>query len=296
MEKRIIDLSEEPASLSARLERLIIKRGEKEDSVPLEDIAALIIAHPAVIFTHAVLSGLCEKGGIFIICNEKRLPTGMLLPLESHIAQTERLSAQANAPVPTQNKLWKYVIKAKISTQARVLRQFLGEDMGLSLMAKKVKSGDATNIEGQAARRYWLGLFGTSFKRTPMAEDAVNRLLNYGYAVLRAIIARAVVSTGLHPSLGIHHHNRYDAFCLADDLMEPFRPYVDAAAKSLIEENGPEVPLDKESKGKIITAIAYRRFKIDGDSRSLFDVASRLAASLADIYLGKRTKLEFPEW
>jgi len=295
MEKRIIDLSEEPASLSVRLEQLIIRRGEREDSVPLEDLAVVIAAHPAICFTHAVLSGLCEKGGIFILCNEKRMPTGMLLPLEGHTTQTERLAAQANAPVATQKKLWKYIVKAKIGAQARVLIQFLGEDMGLTLMAKKVQSGDTSNIEAHAARRYWLGLFGASFHRTPMAEDAVNSLLNYGYAVLRALIARAIVSTGLHPSLGIHHHNRYDAFCLADDLMEPFRPYIDEAVKTTFEERGVDVILDKESKAILISSIVGRRFILDGESRSFFDVSCRLAASLADIYLGKKTKLEFPE-
>jgi CRISPR-associated protein Cas1 len=296
MEKRIIDLSEEPASLSVRLEQLIIRRGDKEDSVPLEDLAVIIAAHPAICFTHAVLSGLCKNGGIFILCNEKRLPTGMLLPLEGHTTQTERLAAQVNIPIATQKKLWKYIIKAKVNVQARILNQFLGDDMGLSLMARKIRSGDESNIEAQAARRYWLGLFGVSFHRTPAAEDAINSLLNYGYAVLRAIIARAIVSTGLHPSLGIHHHNRYDAFCLADDLMEPFRPYIDGAVKTIFEERGADVTLDKESKAILINSIVGRRFILDGESRSFFDVAGRLASSLANVYMGNKTKLEFPEW
>jgi len=296
MEKRIIDLSEEPASLSVHLDQLIIRRGINEDSVPIEDLAALIVAHPAVVFTHAVLSSLCEKGSIFVLCNEKRMPTGMLLPLESHSTQSERLTAQANASAAIQNKIWKYIVKAKISAQARVLKMVLGDDMGLSLMAGKVRSGDLSNIEGHAARRYWLGLFGSSFRRAPMAQDSANRLLNYGYAVLRAIVARAIVSTGLHPSLGVHHHNRYDAFCLADDLMEPFRPLVDITVKNLIEKRGNEIPLDKDAKASIIGGIISTRLKSHGESRSIFDTVSRIAASLAENFLGKNTKLEFPDW
>jgi len=295
MESRIIDLSEEPASLSVRYEQLVIKHGDREDSVPLEEIAALIVAHPAVCFTQAVLNGLIDNGGIFIICNERRLPSGMLLPLEAHSAQTERIRAQINASVPLQKQLWAQLVAAKLKAQAKLLTDISGGDWGLKHLSKMVRSGDPYNIEAQASRRYWQALFGDTFRRIPGAEDNVNSLLNYGYAILRGIIARAICGTGLHPSLGIHHHNKYNPFCLADDLMEPFRPLVDAAVFDIVGERGEDAPLDKVSKAALIEKVALRRFELKGEIRTIFDIASRLTASLASIYLGKGRHLQLPE-
>lgn len=295
MESRIIDLSEEPASLSVRYEQLLIKHGDREDSVPLEDIAALIVAHPAVCFTQAVLSGLIENGGIFIICNERRLPSGMLLPLEAHSTQTERITAQITASVPLQKQLWAQLVAAKLKAQAALLTEKTGNDWGIGHLSLKVRSGDPSNIEAQASRRYWQALFGDTFRRIPGAEDNVNSLLNYGYAVLRGIIARGICGSGLHPSLGIHHHNKYNPFCLADDLMEPFRPLVDCAVFEILKERGEDTPLDKVSKAALIEKVALRRFELKGEERTIFQIASRLAASLASIYLGKGRNLKLPE-
>lgn len=295
MESRIIDLSEEPASLSVRYEQLLIKRGDREDSVPLEEIAALIVAHPAVCFTQAALNGLIDHGGIFIICNERRLPSGMLLPLEAHSTQTERMTAQITASVPLRKQLWAQLVAAKLKAQAALLSQIPGNDWGIKHLSGKVRSGDPSNIEAQASRRYWQALFGDAFRRLPGAEDNVNSLLNYGYAVLRGIIARGICGTGLHPSLGIHHHSKYNPFCLADDLMEPFRPLVDAAVFNILKERGEDAPLDKVSKAALIEKVALRRFELKGEERTMFEIASRLAASLASIYLGRGRSLQLPE-
>ncbi len=291
MIERIIDLSEEGVELSVKLSRLVIRRAEGEVTVPLAEIAALIVAHPAVRYTHHVLTGICANCGAFILCNERRLPIGMLLPVESHYIQAERFAAQAAAPLPLKKRLWKQLVQAKVAAQGDTLQRLKGDDGGLPLLVKLVKSGDTTNVEAQASRRYWPALFGAGFIRDPDGEGP-NSLLNYGYAVLRAIVARAICAAGLHPSLGLHHHNRYNPFCLADDLMEPFRPVVDEAVYPLAARG--TVLLDKETKRKLIGALTGRRFDLEGESRELFDVLSRVALSLAAVFTGERRRLLLP--
>lgn len=294
MTNRIIDISEEPAELSMRTGLLVIRRDTGETTVPLADIAVLIVSHPAVRFTLASLSSLCAAGGVFVVCNEKRLPSGMLLPLEGHYVQSERFQAQAEASEPMRKGLWKQVVKAKVTAQGRALATVRGSDTGLFAMAKKVRSGDTTNIEAQASRRYWTTLFGEGFERDFEALDQ-NRLLNYGYAVLRGITARAVCAAGLHPTLGLHHHNRYNPFCLADDLMEPYRPVVDKAVFEIVQRDGKDAPLDKNTKNTLVRALSGGRFQLDGEMRTLFDLSARTATSLAGVYAGERKSLVIPE-
>jgi len=295
MIERIIDLSEEGASLSVNLDRLVIKRGDEQTTLPLAELAVLIVAHPQVHYTHAVLTGICREGGAFVLCNEKRLPTGMLLPLENHYIQSYRFASQAEATLPTKKRLWKQIVKAKVTAQGRLLARTRGDDFGLSELAKKVRSGDASNIEAQASRRYWPALFGDDFTRDPDVGGR-NSLLNYGYAVLRAMVARAICASGLHPSLGLHHHNRYNPFCLADDLMEPFRPLVDEEVLSVVEHSGENPDLCKETKRKLINALTQKRFAVEGESRGLFDLLAHLASSLASVYLGEGNKLLLPDF
>lgn len=295
MGDRIIDFSEEPASLSVRIGLLVIERKDKpEITIPFEDIAVIIASHAQVHYTNAVLAGLASACGAFIVCNEKHLPVGMLLPIVGHSTQGERFIKQANASEPTCKQLWKQVIKEKIKNQGKLLQELYGDDQGLIAMAGKVKSGDPENLEGQASRRYWPHIFGEkSFSRDREAEDQ-NIFLNYGYTVLRAIVARAICGAGLHPSLGIHHHNRYDSYCLADDLMEPFRPIVDKAVVELVNDRGTEAPLDKEVKAKIIGALTGR-FELEGEQRTLFDIISRTSASLAQVFCGEIDDLILPD-
>lgn len=322
MTERILDFSERPARLNVRNGLLVIDVGERsplpqegeglpyekngrdpesglrarsapEQTIPLADIAVLIAAHPQISFSHAVLAGLAEAGGMFIACNQKRMPCAMLLPLENHSTQTERFQAQANLPLPNRKRLWQQIVKAKIRAQARLLKERTEQDWGLEMLAASVRSGDPQNIEARAARIYWKNLFGEEdFRRDPEGEG-LNPALNYGYAILRAVTARALCAAGLHPSLGVHHHNRYDTFCLADDLMEPFRPLVDRAVAELREQTEDDPELDRETKRAILEAL-LARFTADGESRTLFDWASRTAQSLASAIESGDKKLEIP--
>jgi CRISP-associated protein Cas1 len=309
MTERILDFSERPVRLNVRNGLLVIDlsaghggrdpesglrtRDAQGQTIPLADIAVLIAAHPQISFSHAVLSGLAEAGGMFIACNEKRMPCAMLLPLENHSTQTERFQAQANLPLPNRKRLWQQIVKAKIQAQARLLREYTEQDWGLEMLAATVRSGDPQNIEARAARIFWRNLFGEdNFRRNPEGEG-LNPLLNYGYAILRAISARALCAAGLHPSLGIHHHNRYDTFCLADDLMEPFRSIVDRAVAELREQSENDPELDRETKRSILEAL-LARFTAGGESRTLFDWVSQTASSLASAIESGERKLEIP--
>lgn len=295
MTNRMIELSEGPASLSVRHGQLVIARDEvAEVTVPLEDIACVVVAHPRVMFTHAVLSGLAARGAAFVVCNERFLPIGMLLPLDAHSTQAQRFAAQAAAPQPTRMRLWRQIVQAKVRAQGRLLARARGDDKGLLALVAGVKPGDPLNVEAHASRIYWAALFPEDrFRRNFMAEDQ-NRFLNYGYAVLRAVVARAICAAGLHPSFGLHHHHRNNAYCLADDLMEPFRPIVDAAVVRICDEHGPDAPMDKSRKAVLFDAL-LGRFTFDDDSRTLFDILSRTAASLAQALAGQRKDLALPE-
>lgn len=294
MNDRILDISERPARLSVRNGLLAIDFGAGEEhTLPLVDVAVLIASHPQISYTQAVLAGLAEAGAMFIACNGKQMPAAMLLPLETHSTQTERFMRQAELSLPARKQLWRQIVQAKLRAQADLLRERAGHSHGLENLALKVRSGDPQNLEAQGARIYWRALFGEDdFRRNPEGKG-LNPCLNYGYAVLRAITARALCGAGLHPSLGIHHHNRYDAFCLADDLMEPFRPLVDRVAARLRGERGSNPPLDQESKRKILEEL-LGRFTAEGECRTLFDWVSRSASSLRAAIEGQGTKLFFP--
>ena len=296
MIERIIDLSDEPARLSVRLGLLVIHRRDQEEvTVPMEEVGVLVVAHRQVTYTHAVLANLASAGGAFIACNEQHMPVGLMLPIAQHHLQAERCAQQATASAPTKKRVWQQLITAKVRAQGRLLDELHKNDRGLVPMAKRVRSGDPDNVEGQAARRYWPALFAPhSFRRDRDADDQ-NKLLNYGYAVLRAIIARALCAAGLHPSLGVHHHNRYDAFCLADDVMEPFRPIVDRAVARCVFERGPDAPLDRQAKAALLAPLMHERFVLDGEERTLFDVAARTATSLTQVFAGQRKQLLLPD-
>ena len=231
--------------------------------MPLADLAVILVAHPQVTYTQAVLSGLAAAGGVFVACDGRNLPVGMMLPLAAHHAQAERFAAQARAPLPVRKRLWRQIVRAKINAQAALLVELRGTDFGIEAMAGRVHSGDPSNVEARAARRYWPRVFADlDFRRHRENEDQ-NVLLNYGYAVLRAIVARAICAAGLHPSLGIHHHNRYDAFCLADDLMEPFRPAVDRAVAEYMGTHDEPYKLEAAAKQQIIGELTGR-YDLDG--------------------------------
>jgi CRISPR-associated protein Cas1 len=295
MINHVVDLSERPARLRVRYNQLVIERENEPDaSVPLAELAVLIVAHPQVRYTQAVLAGLSAAGGVFVACDEHHLPVGILLPLVGHHLQSERFAAQARAPLPLRKRLWRQIVRAKILAQARLLTLLRRADHGLPTLATQVRSGDPANVEAQASRRYWTALFANAgFRRDRDAEDQ-NRLLNYGYGVLRAVVARAICAAGLHPSLGLHHHNRYNAFCLADDLMEPFRPLVDRAVVRVVEQFGPRVELGPECKRQMLCAVTSK-CRVGDEQRTLFDALAQTAASLAGAYLGEQRRLKLPE-
>ena len=295
MPNRLLDLTDDPLKLSVRTDLLCLHRdGIELATVPLNEIAAVVLAQPRISLSHAVLSGLASAGAALVVTNEKHLPVGMLLPLEGHFIQAERFAKQAAAPLPTNKRLWQQLIRAKVLAQSAVLTELHGNDEGINHLAARVKSGDPDNIEAQAARKYWPVLFDDpSFRRDRERPDQ-NRHLNYGYAVLRAIVARAICAAGLHPSIGLHHHNRYNAFCLADDLMEPLRPLVDRLVALWVRENDPEDPFNRAAKVHLITGLTGRVW-LDNAWRTLFDVVGLTASSLAQVYEGSRRALVLPD-
>jgi CRISPR-associated protein Cas1 len=296
MTDRILDLSESAARLSVRDGLLVVAReGQDPLTIPLADVGVLLVSHPQVSYTHAVLAGLVAQGGAFVTCDERHLPVGMLLPVDAHYVQTERFALQARASLPTRKRLWRQVVRAKVRAQGNLLAELHGDDLGLLALAQETRSGDSSNVEAQASRRYWPALFAdAAWRRNREAEDQ-NRFLNYGYAVLRAIVARAVCAAGLHPSLGLHHHNRYNSFCLADDLMEPLRPIVDRAVYHLVKAEGPDVPLGPRTKAALLQAVTAR-LQIQGHQRSVFDVAYIMASSLVAVLEKREKRLILPEF
>ena len=294
MNDRMIDISS-PARLSIQTARLIIHRQDFEDTaIPLEEIAAVIVSHGCVLFTHAVLSELARVGAVFIVCDGKHLPVGMLLPLQTHHAQCEVFALQSTMPLPVKKRLWKQIIQAKVRAQGALLQCVAGSTRGFSILEKKVRSGDPTNVEARAARQYWSLLFGKGFRRNG-DEAAVNSHLNYGYAILRGIVARSICAAGLHPSLSLHHHNRYDAFALADDLMEPFRPIVGSSVWTLQQKGQITDELTQDGKRRLLSTLTgayhYRR----DESRTLFDITSRMACSLVHVIRGEAARLQLPD-
>jgi len=295
VQHRILDISDSGARLSLRHQQLVIDRhGNGTVTVSVAELAVVVLANPQISLSQPVLASLAAHGGVLIACDERRLPVGLYLPLQNHSVQTERMAAQAAAPLPMRKRLWRQIVRAKITAQAQVLLELRETDAGLRALLPRVHSGDPANVEAQAARRYWGVLFpGIDFRRDVDAPDH-NQMLNYGYAVLRAIVARALCAAGLHPSLGVHHHNRYNAFCLADDLMEPLRPVVDRAVAQYVDRVGRPADLDSGARHDLLSALMGRCL-CNGEARSLFDVAAIAASSLAAVFLGERQDLDLPE-
>lgn len=295
MNNRILDISDTAIRLSVSDGALLLEpEDQKPVRVAFSDMAIVIASHPHGRYTHAALAGLAEAGAIFVACDGKHLPVGMMIPLQGNFVQGERFVRQADVSVPIRKRAWQAIVRAKIIAQAQLLVRLGRPEPGLLELAKQVRSGDPENIEAQAARRYWPLVFPDGdFLRNREAGD-MNRHLNYGYAVLRAITARAICGAGLHPGLGLHHHNRYDAFPLADDLMEPFRPIVDEVVAAIRDSDGPEAPMEKEQKGQILRHLSSP-FEADGESRTLFDWISQVASSLVKVNAQEIEEIEIPD-
>lgn len=283
--------------LSVQQQQLLIKTDERETSVAIEDIGVVIIDHYQTSVTHAVMHLLLENNVAFITCNDKHHPTGLLLNLDGNTLQSDRFKAQIEASEPLKKQLWQQTIKAKISNQKAVLDKWEIESSFMNRCLQKVLSGDTSNQEAQAAKYYWRNLLDEEepdFFRARFG-DYPNNFLNYGYAILRATVARGLVASGLLPTLGIHHRNKYNAYCLADDIMEPYRPYVDHLVKELVNDFPAEHELNKDIKQKLL-AIPAIDLLIDGKASPLMVGLQRTTASLAACYDGKTKKLIYPEF
>ena len=290
------------AYLSCKNHQLIIRvddplTGETcEHSRPIEDIGVVVIESQQVTLTSYLISALLENKVAVITCDSKHMPSGLLLPLAGNTEQSERYDAQISASLPLKKQLWQQTVSMKIRNQAMVLKKVNNIETGnMMAWSSQVKSGDPDNLEGRAAAYYWKNLFQEcpGFVRRQEGDDP-NALLNYGYAILRAVIARSLVASGLIPTLGIHHSNKYNAYCLADDIMEPYRPYVDLLVINMMRifKYPPEV--SKETKKQLLTipTIDVRMGRL---TRPLMIAASMTTASLAKCYLGETRKLVYPE-
>ncbi|MBP5515957.1 MAG: type II CRISPR-associated endonuclease Cas1 [Bacteroidales bacterium] len=290
-----------PAYLSLRNGQLVVKleahdnEPERQTSIPIEDIGIIVLDNRQITLTHGLMSALLDNNASVVTCNASHMPVGLMLPLEGHTVQQERFQDQLSASVPLRKQLWQQTIQQKILNQASLLFKLHGIEVGnMRKWASEVHSGDSTNLEGRAAAFYWSHIFPKSNDFTREREgDYPNNLLNYGYAILRAIIARALVSSGLLPTMGIHHHNRYNAYCLADDVMEPYRPFVDRLVIQTMAECE-DTELTTNIKRRLLT-VPTLEVRIGGQRSPLMVAASQTTASLARCYAGECRRMTYPE-
>ncbi len=298
-----------PAYLSTKYAQLEIRLPEVEKNstlpesfkssavkqIPIEDIGVVVLDNKQITITQGALSELLDNNVALISCDEHRMPVGLMLPLAGNTTQSERFRHQIDASLPLKKQLWQQTIQAKITNQSAVLRQQCGLECGnMEAWAKQVKSGDSDNLEGRAAAFYWQNLFGDieGFHRD---RDGVapNNLLNYGYAILRAVVARSLVGSGMLPTLGIHHHNRYNAYCLADDIMEPYRPFVDKLVAEIVDSGIDISKLTTEIKSKLLS-IPVLDVVINGRRSPLMIAVATTTASLYKCYSGEIRKIAYP--
>lgn len=301
-----------PAYLSLKNAQLVIKLPEVEKNdtqpesfkvqtqvtKPIEDIGGVVLDNQRITITTGAIEALLENNCAIITCDHRSMPVGLMLPLSGNTTQSERFRDQIDASLPLKKQLWQQTIQSKISNQASVLSSCRGAEVGcLRAWARDVRSGDPDNFEGRAAAYYWRNLFGMHIENFTRDREGVppNNALNYGYAILRAIVARALVSSGMLPTLGIHHHNRYNAYCLADDIMEPYRPYVDEYVFRLIQKHGlPSEELPKAWKAELLL-IPTLDVVIGGKKSPLMVGVSQTTASLYKCFSGEMRKVAYPE-
>lgn len=303
-----------PAYLSKKNDQLIISRpksnsnNENENiqdnensartnlnTVPIEDIGIVLLDNPQITITHGLIQSLLENNTALITCDDSHMPIGLFLNLAGNQLQSEKFQAQIEASLPLKKQLWQQTIIAKIKNQAGLLKIRGKPFRNMVLWSNKVRSGDPDNLEARAAGYYWKNVFREDFVFSRDREGLPpNNLLNYGYAVLRAIVARALVSSGLLPTLGIHHHNRYNAYCLADDIMEPFRPYVDDIVATILD-NGEDFEELYPSTKRQLLEIATKEIIIEGKKSPLMVGMHRTTSSLAKCFQGELRKISYPE-
>lgn len=299
-----------PAYLSLRDAQLVIKlpevvkndsfpesfKKESEVTKPIEDIGVIVLDNKQITLTTGVLDCLLDNNCAVITCDNKSMPVGLMLPLSGNTTQSERFRYQIDASLPLKKQLWQQTIKTKIENQATVLKKCTGKEVRcMNVWASDVKSGDSENMEARAAAYYWKNLFGhiDGFNRDREGIPP-NNLLNYGYAILRAVVARSLVGSGLLPTLGIHHHNRYNAYCLADDIMEPYRPFVDDLVFKIVTSGVDYEKLDRKLKTELL-AIPTLDVIIAGKRSPLMIAVGQTTASLYKCFSGESRKISYPE-
>lgn len=290
-----------PASLSTKDCQVVIRIGKDENAmathtVPIEDIGVMILDSPRITLTHALLNALLENNCAVISCDGQHLPSGLMLPLASNTLQSERYRFQLSASLPLKKQLWQQTVSVKIQNQMLLLKSKGVEVGNMRKWMESVKSGDADNLEARAAVYYWSKIFSglPGFIRD-RDGDSPNALLNYGYAILRAIVARSLVAAGLLPTLGIFHRNRYNAYCLADDIMEPYRPYVDEVVDRLTDSGRINLPFDKETKSQLLS-LPVRDVRINQVRSPLMVAVQTTANSLYKCFSGESRKIIYPEY
>jgi len=296
---------ENPAYLSLKNKQLVIKiptvelndtlpdffKSESTRTIPVEDIGVVILDNKQITITTGLIEALLDNNSAIITCDDNRLPVGLMLPLCSNTIQNERFRDQLNVSEPLKKQLWQQTIKSKITNQAAILKKCrCVEVRNMHKWADEVRSGDSENMEARAAVYYWANIF-TDFKRCREGVPP-NNLLNYGYAVLRAMVARGLVSSGLLPTIGIHHHNRYNAYCLADDIMEPYRPFVDKLVLDMVDCG--ELEINTETKIKLLS-IPVIDVQINGQRSPLMIAVGMTTSSLYKCFNGDSRKIIYPE-
>jgi CRISP-associated protein Cas1 len=286
-----------PAYLKTKNEQLLIELEETGEakSVPIEDIGLVILDHQQITITQAVMAKLLQNNTALITCDNTHHPVGLQLCLDGHTLQSQKFKAQLNASSPLKKQLWQQTVIKKIENQAALLSVERAENKYLLNLTGTVKSGDSSNNEAKAASYYWKHIFPEflEFKRERYGPPP-NNLLNYGYAILRAVVARSLVASGLLPTLGIFHRNQYNAYCLADDLMEPYRPYVDKIVCGIIRGNGMFLEMTRSMKKELLQ-IPAMDVVIDGQKSPLMNAVQRTTASLAKCFEGSSRKILYPE-
>ena len=285
-------LLENKASISTKNLQLVIKTETRESTIPIEDIGYLVVDHPEIYLSIPALNLLIDNNTAVIICNTNHLPNGMFLNLNSHHIQQEIFKNQINASAPLKKQLWQQTIIEKITNQGILLQKITSKNNNFEFLASKVLSGDSANMEGVAANFYWKSFFEHNFKRERFG-DYPNNFLNYGYAILRAATARALSGSGLLNTLGIHHKSKYNAFALADDIMEPFRPIVDEKVAEIMQKYS-EQELNTQIKAELLQ-ILTRTVYFKEDKSPLMVALQKTASSLQQCYTGERKKIKYPK-
>ncbi len=298
-----------PAYLSLRNAQLVIKMPEiesdkdippefkqlNERTIPIEDIGVVVLDNKRLTITSGAIEALLENNSALISCDSKSMPVGLMLPLAGNKLQNERFRDQLDASLPLKKQLWQQTVKQKVANQARVLQKHTGTEIGcMQRWTADVRSGDPDNLEARAAAYYWKNVFSEipDFVRG-REEEPPNNLLNYGYAILRAVIARALVGSGLLPTLGIHHHNKYNAYCLADDVMEPYRPYVDELVLNIMQEEDDIAVLTRDLKARLLQ-IPVLDVTVGGKRSPLMIAAGITTASLYKCFSGESRQIIYP--